>query len=64
MGPKRANGPPKGRIYDAGYQTVYIGCTALKRELHFGPKMLQTYYVLIDFVIWAADGQEPAEAKK
>ena len=51
MGPKRASGPPRGRIYVAGYQTVYIGCTALKRELHFGPKMLQTYYVVNDFMI-------------
>ena len=51
MGPKRANGPRRGRIYGAGYQTVYIGCTALKRELHSDPRMLQTYYVFNDFVI-------------
>ena len=63
MGPKRANGPPRGRIYDAGYQTVYIGCTALKRELHFGPKMLQTYYVFNGFMIWSSNGQDP-ETKK
>ena len=63
MRPKRANGRPSERICDAGYQTVYIGCTGLKRELHFGLKMLQTYYVFNDFRIRTADGQEPEKKK-
>ena len=63
MGPKKANGRQGGRICDAGYQTVYIGRTALKRELHFGPKMFQTYYVFNDFGIGTADGQEPEKQK-
>ena len=58
-GPRRANGHPSERICDTGYQTAYIGCTALKRELHFGPKMLQTYYVFNDFMIWTCNGQDP-----
>ena len=65
---KRVRGPPwpesgrpSERICDAGYQTVYIGCTALRRELHFGPKMLKTYYVFNDVVMITTDGQEMAE---